>query len=111
VEIDLRETQAGVTILVLKGRLNVATAPALLERVNEIIESGARQITVDLGDVSLVDSSGIGALIATVKHLRLVGGDLHIARPNKRMQVLLDVTFLHQVLPTYQDVEAAVTDF
>ena len=59
----------------------------------------------------MVDSSGIGALLATVKHLRPVGGDLHIARPNRRMQVLLDVTFLHHVLPTYKDVEAAITDF
>jgi anti-sigma B factor antagonist len=94
----------------VRGRLNMNTAPVFLERMTQLVESGRRQIIVDLGEVDLVDSSGIGALINSTRQLRQHGGDLRLARPNRRMQVLLDVTYLHDLFRTYDDVDKALID-
>ena len=109
-QIDLAQPRQGVTVLALKGRLNLKTAPGFLDRVDRILDSGRRQVIVDLGEVELVDSSGVGALITATKRLRHRGGDLRIARPNRRMRVLLDVTFLNDMFRTYGDVEEALSD-
>jgi anti-sigma B factor antagonist len=110
-QIDLHQARGEVTVVTPKGRLNVATAPLFRERVSKLVEAGTRQIVVDLGEVSFVDSSGIGALIGALKLVRQLGGDLRIARPNRNMQVLLDVTFLSQLLWPYGDVEEALSKF
>jgi anti-sigma B factor antagonist len=78
--------------------------------MTQLVESGRRQVIVDLGEVELVDSSGIGALINSTRQVRRHGGDLRLARPNRRMQVLLDVTYLHDLFRTYDDVDKALTD-
>ena len=54
-------------VLAPRGRLDLATAPAFREHVTQLVDSGVAHIVVDLGTVSFVDSSGLGALISGLK--------------------------------------------
>jgi anti-sigma B factor antagonist len=97
----LQQAHERVTVLDLKGPLDMASAPAFRRWVRQLVSAGVSQMVVDLGDVSFVDSSGLGAVIGALRLVREKGGDLRIARPNEQVRQLLDLTSLDQVLRPY----------
>src|SRR5438067_12103191 len=111
VQIDLQQTHERVTVLAPKGRLDMSSAPAFRERVRQLIDSGVNQLVVDFGEVSFVDSSGLGAVIGGLKLARRAGGDLRIARPNQQVLLVLDLTSLNRVLQPYGSLEEALAGF
>ena len=74
------------------------------------MESGSDRLIVDLGEVSFVDSSGLGAVIGGLKVARQAGGDLRIARPNQQVKLVLD-TSLNRLLNPYDTLEQALEGF
>jgi anti-sigma B factor antagonist len=97
----LQQAHERVTVLDMKGPLDMASAPAFRRWVRELVNAGVSHMVVDLGDVSFVDSSGLGAVIGALKLVRERGGDLRIARPNEQVRQLLGLTSLDQVLRPY----------
>jgi anti-sigma B factor antagonist len=94
-----------------KGRLDMASAPAFRERVKQLVESGSLRLVIDLGDVSFVDSSGLGAVIGGLKVARQAGGDLRIARANEQVKLVLELTSLNRLLQPYESLEEALEGF
>jgi len=94
-----------------KGRLDMASAPAFRERVKQLVDSGSHRLLVDLGEVSFVDSSGLGAVIGGLKVARQAGGDLRIARPNEQVKLVLELTSLNRLLQPYGTLEEALEGF
>jgi len=94
-----------------KGRLDMASAPAFRERVKQLVESGSLRLIVDLGEVSFVDSSGLGAVIGGLKVARQAGGDLRIARANEQVKLVLELTSLNRLLQPYESLEKALEGF
>ncbi|HNP12216.1 MAG TPA: STAS domain-containing protein [Mycobacterium sp.] len=90
-----------------RGRLNMATAPALREELTELLDSGQTRLVVDLSDVETVDSAAIGALLAMLKLARKAGGDLRIVSPSRQVAEVLKMTKLDRVLPAYPSVDTA----
>ena len=72
---------------------------------------GQHRLVVDLGQVSFIDSSGLGALISGLKSARQAGGDLRIANPGEQARVVLKLTRLDRVLHPYDSVEDALANF
>jgi anti-sigma B factor antagonist len=103
--VDLRAD--GEAIFRPVGRIDLSSSSEIKQRFAEAVEQGRRRLVVDLGDVSFVDSSGLGALISGLKAARAAGGDLRIARPNDQARMILDLTTLHRVLPPFGSVEEA----
>ena len=66
-------TEAAAPVVVVKGEVDVATSPQLRNELNALIARGARSITIEFGEVSFVDSSGLGVLVGTYKRLREEG--------------------------------------
>jgi anti-sigma B factor antagonist len=69
VTIDSAETQ-----LVIRGSLDINTAPALGEEVDRIIAVRPTRVSVDLAALELIDSSGVAALVKLYKGVRGGGG-------------------------------------
>ena len=69
-------------VLAVAGELDLATAPALRERVREMTPDGAMKVALDLTGVGFVDSSGLGAIVACLKHVRELGGELVLVAPD-----------------------------
>jgi anti-sigma B factor antagonist len=110
-QIEMQPEHGRVTVLAPRGRLDMASAPAFREQVKQLIESGTIRLVVDLGGVSFVDSSGLGAVIGGLKVARQAGGNLRVARANQQVLLVLDLTSLNRVLPPYTTVEEAVAAF
>ena len=60
---NVREVD-GVAIVELKGKITIGSGDVQLrETINKLVDSGKKNILVDMKDVTTIDSSGIGVLI------------------------------------------------
>jgi anti-sigma B factor antagonist len=69
------------------------------------------KVVLDLGDLTYIDSSGVGMLVAKLKTLREKGGDMKLLNLNRRAESLLGMLKLLVVFETFQDEAAAVRSF
>ena len=72
------------------------------ERIKDLLSDGQRKILLNLGDVSYVDSAGLGALISSYTTTNAKGGQLKLVNLTKRIQDLLAITKLITVFDTYE---------
>ena len=67
-----------VTELVIDGQLDALTASDLRAEIDKIVESAPRRVEVDLSNLRLIDSSGVGALVSLYKRVRAQGTKMEI---------------------------------
>jgi anti-sigma B factor antagonist len=110
-QISIRES-AGVTIVDLKGKATIGDDNDLLSsNLRKLVASGARNLLLNLVDLTQVDSSSIGSIAATFVSLRRQGGSLKLLRPRGRVQAALGATRLLDHIPTFEDETQAMVSF
>jgi len=98
----------GRAVLRVEGRLNLVTAPELRAAVQQAVEEDTARVVVDLAGVTFIDSSGLGMVIAGLKHARQAGGELRIAAAGEQVRMVLELTKLHRILRPYESVDEAL---
>ncbi|MEV4281884.1 STAS domain-containing protein [Actinoplanes xinjiangensis] len=88
----------GSTRVRIAGEIDIATAPHITDTVHDTLAAGAREVLLDMADVTFLDSTGIGAQLHT-KHAA-VDQDvtLRLVDPNPRVVRVLQLTGLLDVL-------------
>ena len=72
-----RSDEGNSTLLRVKGELDAVTSPELRPVLDSLANgSTERAVTVDLSELRLIDSSGVGALVALYKRVRANGGSV-----------------------------------
>jgi anti-sigma B factor antagonist len=107
--IDRRDDGSAVVRLV--GRLDLLSSLDVKKQLVEAVAAGFRRQVVDLGEVTFIDSSGLGALIGGLKAARIAGGDLRIARPGEQARLVFQLTTLDRVLHLFPTVDEALVGF
>ncbi len=109
----MRERAAGnVTVVELAGRITLGAAgDAVEERLQELIQNGARALLLDLSRVEVLDSRGIKALVRAFISMQKRDGELKLMKLPPRIRQVLDSTRLLQVFDSYEDEEAARESF
>ena len=74
---DVQRTDRETT-LVIRGSLDINTAPTLAEEIDRIIATKPSRVAVDLAALDLIDSSGVAALVKLYKGVRGHGGAIAI---------------------------------
>ena len=97
----------GVVVVAPKGRLDLPVASGLRKQLLGLVETGHTRVVVDLSDVELIDSSGLGALVAGFEAARDNGGDLKIMSPTEQATLVLELTNVNRVLRTVTSAETA----
>jgi anti-sigma B factor antagonist len=82
-----------------------------MERIRQVVAEGKKKIVLDMSEIAWMDSVGIGILVACFMTVRNRFGELKVARPTKKIKMLLEVTNLLAVIRTFDTVEAAVESF
>ena len=99
----------GVVVVDMTGRLAAGEAVLLLRNtVRRFVEDGTRKFVLNLGDVSHIDSSGLGELVTTYTTIRNRQGDVKLSRLNSRVRDLLSLTKLVTVFDSYEDEQKAI---
>lgn len=74
------------TSLVIRGSLDINSAPQLAEEIDKLVASKVKRVSVDLAGLDLIDSSGVAALVKLYKGIRGHGG--HVEMTGARDQPL-----------------------
>jgi len=103
---------SGVTVVDLSGRITLGEGSVLLrDLVRDLVTKGQRKILLNLGDVTYIDSSGIGELVSAFTTVRNQGGELKLLNLTKKVHDLLQITKLYTVFDVKDDEAAAVAAF
>jgi anti-sigma B factor antagonist len=99
-----------VAVLDLKGRLALGDGAGLLkDKVNSLIFQGHTQIVFNLENVPIIDSTGLGELVASrVSVIDKAGGQLKVCNLTKRVSDLLVITRLLTVLDVHETEAEAI---
>jgi anti-sigma B factor antagonist len=96
-------------VLQVTGEVDVDTAPAIRERIQDLAAKGAVHVIVDLSRVDFLDSTGLGALVGGLKRLREHDGSLALVITTKRILRVFEITGLTKTFPPQPSVSAAIT--
>ena len=94
-------------VLEIGGEIDVYTAPRLRERLIEMVNSGEKNVIVDLGRVEFLDSTGLGVLVGAHRRLRARDGSLNLVCPHERLLKVFRITGLAKVFTIHGSAEAA----
>lgn len=93
-----------VVVLSLDGELDIYTVGGFRQESDKV-DPGASQVVVDLTDVSLLDSSGLGALVSLLNRARASGGLLGIICPQRHLRRVFEITGLRRAFVFGDDLD------
>jgi anti-sigma B factor antagonist len=102
----------GITIVDCSGRITLGEGSVTVrDNVRELLSKGNKKILLNLGDVSYIDSSGIGELVSAFTTVRNQGGELKLLNLTKKVHDLLQITKLYTVFDVKEDEATAIKSF
>jgi len=117
VEIDHRErrvnlsiktdTFEGVTVVHVKGELDVYTAPMLKETLDSTMDARERFV-LDLTQVRFIDSTGLGVLVGSLQEARADSADFPLVLDDPYLLKIFHITGFDGVFSIYPQVSDAV---
>jgi anti-anti-sigma factor len=102
---------AGVAIIRCQGRIVVGEEVRLLQEEVEKHNLETKKYVLQLGEVSYVDSGGLGALVRLAGTLRAHHGDLKLCQVSPFVQTVLKATNLLGLFPVYSTEQEALASF
>jgi anti-sigma B factor antagonist len=102
-----------VMIVDVSGKITLGDGgdAALKDKIRSLVHQGHRKVLLNLGDVSYVDSAGLGEIVQSYATVNKNGGQLKLLNVTKRIKDLLSITKLLTVFDTYDSEAEAVTSF
>ena len=102
----------GIIIVDLSGRITLGEGSVVLrDTIRDVVAAGNKRILLNLGDVTYIDSSGIGELVSSFTSVRNQGGELKLLNLTKKVHDLLQITKLYTVFDIKDDEAQAVASF
>ena len=111
--VKLTTRQVGdVTVMDVAGRITLGEGSSVLrDAMRDLVSKNQKKILLNLGEVSYIDSSGIGELVSGFTTVTNGGGALKLLNLNKRVKDLLQITKLYTVFDVHEDEASAIRSF
>ena len=96
------------TVVSVAGEIDAYTAPKLREAVLPIAEESNPNITINLKNVSYMDSTGLGVFVGLLKSVRKNNGQLNLVELSDRLERLFTITGLNDIIDISSKSEGGV---
>src|SRR5262245_9172003 len=107
-----RQEQGSVTIIQPKGKITIGEGDILLrDEITKLLSEEKKKLVLDLGEVSYMDSAGVGELVSVYTSVKNRGGELKLASLTKKIKDLLAITQLLTIFDAFDSTEEAVASF
>ncbi len=101
--------EQGVPLLELQGKImGGPRTRALCERIEALVAAGKNKVMLDFANVRWINSTGIGALVSCVTHIRKQGGELYLVEMQDQLFGYFKMIRLDTVFRIYETREAAL---
>jgi anti-sigma B factor antagonist len=111
VEIETRNL-GEVKLVKLKGRLTLGeSVDRLRSTIDDLVAGGDTRFILDLAEVPMIDSSGIGLLVRSLMNLKQQGGAIKLLNPTKFAVQTLKMIGLLNLFEVFEEQEEALASF
>ena len=100
-KMETRTLEKELPVIELEGEVDVYTAPQLKQQIISLLESGARELVVDLSKVDYLDSTALGVLIGGLKRIREMDGNMALVCPSPRIRRVFEITGLDKIFDMF----------
>lgn len=100
-----------VTVIFISGTIDTASAPALQQSLQALLEQGHTRLVLDLEKVKYVGSAGVRVIIAILQAVRQQGGDLRLSGASTTVDSVLALTGLNLIMHVYPNFLAAIAGY
>ena len=103
--------EGDVLVLDIDGKMTIASGSAAHDAILAALHGGEKKILLDMEDVAMLDSSGVGELMAAYASAKNRGAALKLLKLAPRVGEVLKVTQLVGFFEIFEDAGAAVRSF
>ena len=111
---EISERKSGDVVIVdVSGRITLADGgdTVLKDKVRSLVQQGHKKLLLNLGNVSYVDSAGLGELVQSYATVNKNGGALKLLNVTRRIKDSLSITKLLTVFETFDTEAEALKSF
>ena len=109
---EIEEKSIGnVEIISLNGRLDAYSSNEAERSINTLVDKGCVRIVANFHGVEYISSSGLRVMLASLKRLKKVQGDLKLACLKPYVKEVFDIAGFTQLFEIYEQEEEAVNSF
>ena len=103
----------GVVIVDVSGKVTLGDGGDVMlrDKMRSLIQQGQKKVLLNLGDVSYVDSAGLGEIVQSYATVTKNGGTLKLLNITKRIKDLLSITKLLTVFECHDNEAEALKSF
>src|SRR5947207_15377221 len=96
-------------VIALEGEIDLHTSRRITTTLNAAVKAKPRNLVIDMGNVSYIDSSGLAVLIEAMQKVEKYGGKFALAGLQENVKPIFEVARLDQVFRIYQDVDSSLS--
>lgn len=101
-----------ITIIEPKGKITIGEGDILLrDEIVKLLGEDKKKLVLDLGEVSYMDSAGVGELVSVYTSVKNRGGELKLSNLTKKIKDLLSITQLLTIFDSYESTDEALASF
>jgi anti-sigma B factor antagonist len=98
----------GTSVVTVSGEVDVATAPAVRDCLNQVIDRDRGLVVADLSGVTFIDSTGLGVLIGAHRRCADSGRPLRVVVVEPRIRKVFEITGLTELFPIHPSLDLAL---
>lgn len=95
-----RTDNGSETVVMLEGTLDAVTAPEFRTLADELVAENRKNVILDMSSLRLIDSSGVGVIVALFKRMRADGGQVRMVGLRDQPRAIFRLLRLDRILPT-----------
>src|SRR6267142_3274598 len=101
-----------ITAVAMKGQVVLGEeSNAFREKIEGLLVAGKKRIVLNVANVTYIDATGVGSLVASYHSARSHGATLKLANLGSKFREILQMTRLLTVFDTYDSEAAAIQSF
>ncbi|WCL49792.1 STAS domain-containing protein [Leptospira sp. GIMC2001] len=98
-------------VIKLEGEINLYSSQHIKEIIEKLLIEGRNKIFIDLGDVTYIDSSGLGVFLGLHSKIYKAGGGINLCSPSQKVNYVLELTKLVGLLNIFNTLEEGMEVF
>jgi anti-sigma B factor antagonist len=88
----------GAAAAAVRGELDLSTAAEMRDQLYGLLARGGTHLTLDVTELTFIDSTGLGVIVAVLKRSREAGGNLVLKGPSRSARKVLDISGLARII-------------
>jgi anti-sigma B factor antagonist len=109
--VEVLDSWPGISVVDVAGDVDLHSAPELRDTLSTLVDSDTRRVTLDLSNVTFLDSMALGVILGTKKRLAATGRDLELVVATPEIRRIFEITMLDRIFALHASrAEAGVPD-